>query len=188
MILLIDNYDSFTFNLYQYLGEMGQELQVVRNDKITIEEIEKLAPDHIVVSPGPGNPSQSGICLDVIKKFSGKIPILGICLGCQTMAQANGAKIVHAPVLFHGKTSTIQHNNSGVFKGLPEKITVARYHSLIINKTTLPDCFEITSWTDDGLIMSIRHKEYHVEGVQFHPESIMTKYGKEMLKHFISYR
>lgn len=188
MILLIDNYDSFTFNLYQYLGEMGQDIQVVRNDKITIEEIKTLAPNHIVLSPGPGNPSQAGICLDVIKTFSGKIPILGICLGCQSMGQANGAKIVHAPVLFHGKTSKIKHNDSGVFKGLPETITVARYHSLMIDKSSLPDCFEITSWTEDGLIMGIRHKVYHVEGLQFHPESIMTKHGKEMLKHFISYR
>lgn len=187
MILLIDNYDSFTFNLFQYLGEMGQELKVVRNDKISIEEIDRISPDHIVLSPGPGTPAQAGICIEAINAFAGKIPILGICLGYQSMGQAKGASIVHAPVLFHGKTSVIRHNNTGIFKGLPDKITVARYHSLIIDKKTLPECFEVTSWTDDGLIMGIRHKEYHVEGVQFHPESIMTEYGKEMLNHFVMY-
>lgn len=186
MILLIDNYDSFTFNLYQYLGEMGQELTVVRNDKITLQEIEKLAPDHIVLSPGPGTPTDAGICLDVIKTFSGKIPIFGICLGMQSMGQAFGAKIVHAPTLFHGKTSTVNHTDIGVFKGLPSEITVARYHSLIVDETTLADCFKVTSRTADGLIMGIRHKEFPVEGVQFHPESIMTEYGKEMLQNFLN--
>lgn len=185
MILLIDNYDSFTFNLYQYLGELGEEVQVFRNDKITIEEIEKKDPDQIVLSPGPGRPHQAGIMPDIIRHFTGKKPILGICLGYQAIGEVFGAKVVYAPVLFHGKTSTIKHLDSGIYQGLSQDIEVGRYHSLILEKETLPTCFEITAWTDDGLIMGIRHKEYPIEGIQFHPESVLTKDGKTMLNNFL---
>ncbi|MCG8336283.1 MAG: aminodeoxychorismate/anthranilate synthase component II [Proteobacteria bacterium] len=185
MILLLDNYDSFTFNLYQYLGEMGEEIQVFRNDKISLSDIDKMAPDHIVLSPGPGRPDQAGIMIDLIKKFAAKIPILGICLGFQGIGEAFGGKVVHAPELFHGKTSEINHLGIGLYQDLPQHIEVARYHSLIVEKESLPDCFQITSWTRDNLIMGIRHHKYPLEGIQFHPESVLTRDGKTMLKNFI---
>ena len=185
MILLIDNYDSFTFNLYQYLGEFGMEIQVHRNDRISLEEIERLAPQSIILSPGPGNPKSAGICIDAIKRFTGSIPILGVCLGHQSIAEALGGKVVHAPSIFHGKTSEIYHDNSGIYEGMPQGIEVGRYHSLIVERETLPDCFQISSWTKDGIIMGIRHKEHITEGIQFHPESILTPQGKQLLKNFV---
>lgn len=190
MLLMIDNYDSFTYNLVQYFGELGQEVHVYRNDKITLEEIEKLVPDHIVISPGPCTPNEAGISIDVINKFKGKIPILGVCLGHQSIGQAFGGRIVHAKNIMHGKTSEIHHNNTDIFKGLDEPFIATRYHSLVVEKETLPDCFEITAWTNsnDGSmdeIMGIRHKDYPVTGVQFHPESILTAYGHELLKNFL---
>ncbi len=186
MILLIDNYDSFTFNLYQYLGELGEDLQVVRNDKITLEEITEMNPDHIVLSPGPGRPDQAGIMIDVIKSFHTKIPMLGICLGFQAMGQAFGGKIIHAPVLFHGKTSPIFHVGTGLFDGLQQKVDVGRYHSLILEKKSLPDCFQIDAWTEDDLIMGIHHREYPIFGIQFHPESVLTRDGKAILANFLN--
>ena len=185
MILLIDNYDSFTFNLYQYLGELGEKIEVYRNDKITIREISNLKPERIVLSPGPGRPAQAGIMPDIIKAFYDSVPILGICLGFQGIGEAFGGNIIHAPELLHGKTSPISHINSGIFSGLPQKVEVGRYHSLILEKKSLPDCFHITAWTEDNLIMGISHKEYPVEGIQFHPESILTRDGKTMLRNFL---
>ncbi len=185
MILLLDNYDSFTFNLYQYLGELGAEIQVFRNDKINLTTIEKMAPSHIVLSPGPGRPREAGILINLVKTFANKIPILGICLGFQGIGEAFGGKVVHAPELFHGKTSKINHLGQGLYENLPQRIEVARYHSLIVERESLPDCFQITSWTDDNLIMGIRHTDYPVEGIQFHPESILTQNGKTMLKNFL---
>ena len=185
MILLIDNYDSFTFNLYQYLGELGEEIQVIRNDKITLEEIAEMRPDQIVLSPGPGRPHQAGILPTLISRFAGEIPILGICLGFQGIGEVFGGKIIHAPVLFHGKTSTIQHIGTGLFAGLPQEIEVGRYHSLIVEKASLPACFEITAWTEDGLVMGIRHTNFPIEGIQFHPESVLTGDGKTMLNNFL---
>jgi len=186
MILMIDNYDSFTYNLVQYLGELGEELQVYRNDKISIAEIEKLKPSRIVISPGPGRPSDAGISAEVIKKFSGKIPILGVCLGEQTMAEVFGGKVIRAERLMHGKVSEIQHDGKTIFKDLPNPFTATRYHSLIVEKKSLPDCFEISAWTDQDEIMGIRHKELKVEGVQFHPESILTEMGKKLLGNFLN--
>lgn len=185
MILLLDNYDSFTYNLYQYLGELGEEIAVFRNDKITLEEIENLGPTQIVLSPGPGRPSQAGIMIDVIKRFASNIPILGICLGFQGIGEAFGGNVVHAPQLFHGKTSIINHTGSGIFKGIPQSIEVGRYHSLIVDRDSLPACFTITAWTDDNLIMAMQHQEYPLVGIQFHPESILTPDGKTMLKNFL---
>lgn len=185
MILMIDNYDSFTYNLVQYFGELGEQLLVKRNDAITIEEIEKLKPEIIVVSPGPCSPNEAGISLEVIEYFAGKTPILGVCLGHQSIAQMFGGKVIRAKRLMHGKTSLIHHDNKGVNKGLSNPYVATRYHSLIVEKHTLPNCLEITSWTEEGEIMGIRHKEYAVEGVQFHPESIMTQDGKSLLKNFI---
>jgi anthranilate synthase/aminodeoxychorismate synthase-like glutamine amidotransferase len=185
MILLLDNYDSFTFNLYQYLGELGAEIEVVRNDKISLEQIENLNPERIVLSPGPGRPDQAGIMIDLIKYFAGKIPVLGICLGFQGMGQAFGGRVIHAPSLFHGKTSKINHIANGMFEGIPQRIEVGRYHSLIVERQTLPKCFEITAWTDDALIMGIRHRDFPMEGIQFHPESVLTRDGKTMLKNFL---
>lgn len=185
MILMIDNYDSFTFNLVQYFGELGEQLLVKRNDVITIKEIELLHPEIIVVSPGPCSPNEAGISLDVINYFAGKIPILGVCLGHQAIAQAFGGKVIRAKRLMHGKTSPIHHDDKGVNKGLFNPYVATRYHSLIVEKETLPECLEITSWTEEGEIMGIRHKELAVEGVQFHPESIMTEDGKQLLKNFI---
>lgn len=185
MILMIDNYDSFTYNLVQYLGEMGQQLKVFRNDKITIEEIEEMKPDRIVVSPGPCTPNEAGISVAAIKHFAGKVPILGVCLGHQSIGQAFGGEIVRAQNLMHGKTSKIHHDNGGVFKDMPNPFEATRYHSLIIRRETIPDCLQITAETDKREIMGVRHKDYPIEGVQFHPESILTEDGKRILANFI---
>lgn len=185
MILLIDNYDSFTYNLYQYLGELGYEVKVVRNDKITIPEIRELKPSHILLSPGPGRPEDAGIMLDVIRELSGEIPLLGICLGHQSIGEAFGGKVIHAPELFHGKSSMISHNNQGVFNNLPDPIEVGRYHSLIVEKESLPDCLSVTAWTKEGIIMGLKHNEHPTEGMQFHPESLLTPQGMQMLRSFI---
>jgi len=185
MILMIDNYDSFTYNLVQYLGEMGQQLKVFRNDKITVEEIEELKPDRIVISPGPCTPNEAGISVEAIKRFAGKVPILGVCLGHQSIGQAFGGEIVRAGRLMHGKTSMIHHDGEGVFAGLPNPFEATRYHSLVIRRETIPDCLQITAETDMREIMGVRHKEYPIEGVQFHPESILTQEGKKLLANFV---
>ena len=185
MLLMIDNYDSFTYNLVQYLAEIGQEVKVVRNDKISIEEINKLNPQYIVISPGPCTPNEAGISLELIEAFKGKIPILGVCLGHQSIGQAFGGKIIHAQTIMHGKTSKISHNNKGVFRGIKNPFIATRYHSLVIEKQTLPNCFDITAWTDDNEIMGIKHKELAIEGVQFHPESILSEHGHDLLKNFL---
>jgi anthranilate synthase/aminodeoxychorismate synthase-like glutamine amidotransferase len=185
MILIIDNYDSFTYNLVQYLGELGADIQVVRNDQTTIEAIEKQAPERIVISPGPKTPSEAGICLDVITAFAGRIPILGVCLGHQSIGQAFGGHVIRAPHLMHGKTSEIQHDGKTIFEGLPNPFPATRYHSLIVERETLPACLEISATTSDGLIMGLRHREMKVEGVQFHPESILTGAGKQLLGNFL---
>lgn len=190
MLLMIDNYDSFTYNLVQYLGELGEDVRVHRNDEITIEEIQALKPDRIVLSPGPCTPNEAGISLATIDAFAGKVPILGVCLGHQSIGQAFGGKIVKAKTLMHGKTSLMHHNNTGVFKELNNPYTATRYHSLVIDQATLPDCLEITAWTedDDGdmdEIMGVRHKSLAVEGVQFHPESILTEHGHDLLNNFL---
>ena len=185
MLLMIDNYDSFTYNLVQYLAEIGQEVKVVRNDKISIEEINKLNPQYIVISPGPCTPNEAGISLELIEAFKGKIPILGVCLGHQSIGQAFGGKIIHAQTIMHGKTSKIFHNNKGVFRGIKDPFIATRYHSLVIEKQTLPNCFDITAWTDDNEIMGIKHKELAIEGVQFHPESILSEHGHDLLKNFL---
>jgi anthranilate synthase component 2 len=182
---MIDNYDSFTYNLVQYLAEIGQKVEVVRNDKISIEEINKLNPRYIVISPGPCTPNEAGISLELIEAFKGKIPILGVCLGHQSIGQAFGGKIVHAQTIMHGKTSKISHNNNGVFRGIKNPFVATRYHSLVIEKQTLPNCFDITAWTDDNEIMGIKHKELAIEGVQFHPESILSEHGHDLLKNFL---
>ena len=185
MLLMIDNYDSFTYNLVQYLAEIGQEVKVVRNDKISIEEINKLNPQYIVISPGPCTPNEAGISLELIEAFKGKIPILGVCLGHQSIGQAFGGSIIHAQTIMHGKTSKISHNNKGVFRGIKDPFVATRYHSLVIEKQTLPNCFDITAWTDDNEIMGIKHKELAIEGVQFHPESILSEHGHDLLKNFL---
>lgn len=185
MLLMLDNYDSFTYNLVQYFGELGEDVRVYRNDEITLEEIAKLKPARIVVSPGPCSPAEAGISVPLIKEFAGKIPLLGVCLGHQSIGAAFGGDIVHAKQLMHGKTSPVHHNNVGVFKGLPNPLTVTRYHSLAIKRETLPDCLEVTAWTDDGEIMGVRHKTLDVEGVQFHPESILTERGHDLLRNFL---
>ena len=185
MLLMIDNYDSFTYNLVQYLAEIGQEVKVVRNDKISIEEINKLNPQYIVISPGPCTPNEAGISLELVEAFKGKIPILGVCLGHQSIGQAFGGKIIHAQTIMHGKTSKIFHNNKGVFRGIKDPFVATRYHSLVIEKQTLPNCFDITAWTDDNEIMGIKHKELAIEGVQFHPESILSEHGHDLLKNFL---
>ncbi len=185
MILMIDNYDSFTFNLVQYLGELGEDIRVYRNDKITVDKIEGMAPDHIVISPGPCTPNEAGVSLEVIEKLGAKIPILGVCLGHQSIGQAYGGKVIRAENLMHGKTSTIHHDGKSLFANIPSPFTATRYHSLIVEKESLPDCFEVSAWTDQGEIMGIRHKEHPVEGVQFHPESILTEHGREMLGNFL---
>ncbi len=185
MILIIDNYDSFTYNLVQYLGELGAEPIAARNDEITIEDIENLAPQQIVISPGPGTPDSAGITLETIQTFAGKIPILGVCLGHQAIGQAFGGKVVRAPYLMHGKTSEICHDGQTLFEGLPYRFTATRYHSLIVDRDTVPPVLEISATTPDGLIMGLRHKEFICEGVQFHPESIMTPVGKQLLSNFL---
>ena len=185
MILVIDNYDSFTYNLVQYLGELGADLRVFRNDKITLDEIEAMAPDKIVMSPGPCTPNEAGICLGLIRRFSGNIPLLGVCLGHQAIGQAFGGEVVRAPYLMHGKVSQIHHDGRTLFAGLENPFTATRYHSLIVKRETLPDCFEVSAETADGLIMGLRHKTMPVEGVQFHPESILTSEGKKLLKNFL---
>ena len=185
MILVIDNYDSFTYNLVQYLGELGAVLEVVRNDQTTVETIAKQVPERIVISPGPKTPSEAGICLDVITAFAGRIPILGVCLGHQAIGQAFGGQVIRAPELMHGKTSQIQHDSKTIFAGLPNPFPATRYHSLIVARETLPDCLEISACTSEGLIMGLRHKQMKVEGVQFHPESILTQAGKQLLGNFL---
>jgi anthranilate synthase component 2/para-aminobenzoate synthetase component 2 len=186
MLLMIDNYDSFTYNLVQYLGELGEDIRVFRNDKISIPEIEKLNPDKIVISPGPCTPNEAGISIDVVRYFAGQIPLLGVCLGHQSVGAAFGAEIVNAPRLMHGKTSMIHHDGKTVFKNLPNPFEATRYHSLIIKKETLSKDFEITAWTDQDEIMGIRHKKFALEGVQFHPESILTSAGKDLLRNFLN--
>ncbi|NEP53916.1 MAG: aminodeoxychorismate/anthranilate synthase component II [Moorea sp. SIO3C2] len=192
MIIVIDNYDSFTYNLVQYLGELGtqlpvaSEIQVYRNDKIDIEKIRQLNPDGVVISPGPGRPENAGISKDIYSNLGSILPIIGVCLGHQALGQVFGGKIVSAPVLMHGKTSEIHHSGVGVFRGLPNPFTATRYHSLVIDRSSFPDVLEITAWVDDGTIMGVRHRNYtHIEGVQFHPESILTSSGKQLLKNFL---
>jgi len=185
MLLLIDNYDSFTYNLFQYLSELGQEVVVVRNNETTIPKIERMKPERIVISPGPSTPQNAGISNDVIKHFGQKIPVLGVCLGHQCIGHSYGAIVAQAKQIMHGKSSLIHHSNKGVFNGLPDPFSAIRYHSLVIIREHLPECLEITAWTDDGEIMGVRHKQYKVEGVQFHPESFMTEHGKEILRNFL---
>ncbi len=190
MLLMIDNYDSFTYNLVQYFGELGADVQVYRNDQITIEAIESLAPDHLVISPGPCTPNEAGISVEAIKHFAGKLPILGVCLGHQSIGQAFGGNIIHAKEIMHGKTSMVYHSDSGVFRGLDNPFEATRYHSLVIEQASLPECLEITAWTqtEDGEmdeIMGVRHKTLPIEGVQFHPESILTRHGHDLLKNYL---
>ncbi|WP_431026002.1 anthranilate synthase component II [Halomonas sp. H5] len=189
-VLMIDNFDSFTYNVVQYLAELGAEVITHRNDAITLEEIEALAPSHIVISPGPCTPNEAGISLEVIRHFAGKLPILGICLGHQAIGQVYGGEVVRAPQVMHGKTSQVRHHHHGVFEGLADPLEVTRYHSLVVAAETLPECLEVTAWVDDddvtpGLIMGLRHKTLDVEGVQFHPESILTRQGHELLANFL---
>jgi anthranilate synthase/aminodeoxychorismate synthase-like glutamine amidotransferase len=186
MLLLIDNYDSFTYNLYQYLSELGADVTVIRNDKTDIEEIEAMAPEGIVISPGPCTPSEAGISNDVIRHFGPQLPVLGVCLGHQCIGEAYGATVDRAGEIRHGKTSMIHHDGQGVFAGLPDPFEAIRYHSLVIYPETLPDCLQITAQTDNGLVMGVRHTEYPVEGVQFHPESIMTRVGHDLLRNYLN--
>ena len=192
MLLMLDNYDSFTFNIVQYFGELGADVQVYRNDELTVEQIAELKPDQLVISPGPCTPSEAGISVQAISYFAGKLPILGVCLGHQSIGQAFGGNIVHAREVMHGKTSPILHADTGVFSDLPNPFQATRYHSLVIDKTTLPECLEITAWTErDGEmdeIMGVRHREYDIQGVQFHPESILTEHGHQLLKNFLEGR
>ncbi len=185
MLLMIDNYDSFTYNLVQYLGELGEEVRTYRNDEISLQEIEAIKPDRIMLSPGPCTPNEAGISLSVIDHFAGRVPLMGVCLGHQSIGQAFGGKVVHAKEIMHGKTSQLRHRRQGVFKDLPNPFTVTRYHSLVVEKNSLPDCLEVTAWTDDGEIMGLRHRDMAIEGVQFHPESILTEYGHALLKNFL---
>ena len=186
MLLMIDNYDSFTYNLVQYLGELGEDVKVARNDEISLEEIERLAPASIVISPGPCTPNEAGISLALIARFAGKVPILGVCLGHQAIGQAFGGKVVHAQTLMHGKVSRIHHSGKGVFRGLPSPYDATRYHSLAIERASCPAELEITAWTEDGDIMGVRHRSLPVEGVQFHPESILTEHGHALLRNFLA--
>ncbi|MEW6163414.1 MAG: aminodeoxychorismate/anthranilate synthase component II [Nitrospirota bacterium] len=188
MLLMIDNYDSFTYNLVQYFGELGEDIKVFRNDKITIHEIERLNPERIVISPGPCTPKEAGISVELIRYFAGSIPILGVCLGHQSIGAAFGGEIIRAPRLMHGKTSMILHDGRTIFEGLPNPFEATRYHSLVIRKETLPDCLKITAWTDRDEIMGVRHRDLIIEGVQFHPESILTKVGKDLLRNFLRLR
>ena len=185
MLLMIDNYDSFTYNLVQYLGELGEDVHTYRNDRITLDEIEAMQPDRIVISPGPCTPNEAGISVPLLKHFAGRLPILGVCLGHQSIGAAFGGRVVRAREVMHGKTSPIEHTGVGVFRGLPSPYTVIRYHSLAIERATLPDCLEVTAWTADGEIMGVRHREFAIEGVQFHPESILTEHGHALLKNFL---
>jgi len=185
MIVMIDNYDSFTYNLVQYLGEMGQELKVFRNDKVTIPEIEALKPERIVISPGPCTPKEAGVSVEVIRYFAGKVPILGVCLGHQSIGYAFGGEIVRADRLMHGKTSMIHHDGQSVFRGLPNPFEATRYHSLVVRRETMPDCLVVTAETDEREVMGIRHRDLPVEGVQFHPESVLTEAGKRLLRNFV---
>ena len=186
MLLVIDNYDSFTFNLVQYLGELGADLEVHRNDQITVKEIEKMGPERIVLSPGPCTPKEAGICVPLVKKLAGKFPILGVCLGHQSIAEAFGARVIRAPYLMHGKTSQIHHDRKTLFKGLPQDFTATRYHSLMVERDSLPESLDVSASTADGLIMGLRHKKHPIEGVQFHPESILTDTGKNLLRNFLN--
>ncbi|ARC13054.1 anthranilate synthase component II [Neisseria meningitidis] len=185
MLLFIDNYDSFTYNIVQYFTELGQEVAVRRNDDITLEEIEALNPQYLVIGPGPCSPKEAGISVAAMRHFAGRLPIMGVCLGHQTIGEAFGGRIVRAKTLMHGKVSPVYHSGKGMFKGLPNPVTCTRYHSLVIERGTLPECLEITAWTEDGEIMGVRHKEYAVEGVQFHPEALLTEYGHDMLNNFL---
>ena len=185
MLLMIDNYDSFTYNLVQYFGELGEDVRTYRNDEITLEEIEKLNPTRICISPGPCTPHEAGVSVPVLQHFAGKKPILGVCLGHQSIGAAFGGKVIRAKEVMHGKTSPIEHTGVGVFKGLPSPYTIIRYHSLAIERETLPDCLEVTAWTADGEIMGVRHKEFQIEGVQFHPESILSEHGHALLQNFL---
>jgi anthranilate synthase component 2 len=186
MLLMIDNYDSFTYNLVQYLGELGEEVKVVRNDELGVDEIERLAPARIVLSPGPCTPNEAGVSLAVIERFKGRVPILGVCLGHQAIGQAFGGKVVHAKTLMHGKVSRVHHSGEGVFRGLPTPYDATRYHSLAIERASCPADLEVTAWTDDGEIMGVRHRHLAVEGVQFHPESILTEHGHALLRNFLN--
>ena len=185
MLLMIDNYDSFTYNLVQYLGELGEELKVFRNDKITLKKIKALHPEKIVISPGPGTPAEAGISKELIREFAAKVPVLGVCLGHQCIGEVYGGKVIPAKRLMHGKTSLIYHNSKGIFKNIPNPFEATRYHSLLVEKKSLPACLEITAWTKEGEIMGLQHKEYPLFGVQFHPESILTKAGKDILRNFL---
>jgi anthranilate synthase component 2 len=191
MLLMIDNYDSFTYNLVQYLGELGQDVRVVRNDALTLGEIEALKPSRIVISPGPGTPDDAGVSLALLRELGGKVPIFGVCLGHQALGQASGGKVVRAREIMHGKTSLIHHKNVGVFAGLPNPFEATRYHSLVVEKSTLPDCLEVTAWTQNAQgemdeIMGLRHRDLAIEGVQFHPESILTQHGHDLLRNFLA--
>lgn len=185
MLLMIDNYDSFTYNLVQYLGELGEDIRVFRNDKITLKEMEDMDPERIVISPGPCTPNEAGISIDAIRRFAGKKPILGVCLGHQSIGAAFGGEIIRAGRLMHGKTSMIHHDGKTIFEGLPNPFEATRYHSLLIRRETIPECLEISAWTDAGEIMGVRHRDFIVEGVQFHPESILTTVGKDILRNFL---
>jgi len=186
MLLMIDNYDSFTYNLVQYLGELGEDVKVIRNDELTVDEIERLAPARIVLSPGPCTPNEAGVTLAVVDRFKGRVPILGVCLGHQAIGQAFGGRVVHARTLMHGKVSRIHHGGAGVFRGLPTPYDATRYHSLAIQRETCPPDLEVTAWTEDGEIMGVRHRTLEIEGVQFHPESILTEHGHALLRNFLT--
>ncbi|TVO63271.1 anthranilate synthase component II [Denitromonas ohlonensis] len=186
MLLMIDNYDSFTYNLVQYFGELGAKVKTFRNDEISVEQIGHMAPTHLVISPGPCTPNEAGISVEAIKRYAGTLPILGVCLGHQSIGAAYGGKVVHAKRLMHGKTSPVHHLDQGVFKGLPNPLVSTRYHSLAVERESLPDCLEVTAWTEDGEIMGLRHKTLDVEGVQFHPESILTQHGHDLLRNFLN--
>jgi anthranilate synthase/aminodeoxychorismate synthase-like glutamine amidotransferase len=185
MLLVIDNYDSFTYNLVQYLGELGERIEVRRNDDVTVDEVEKLSPDRIVISPGPGVPNEAGVSLQVIEEFGGKVPILGVCLGHQAIGQAFGGRVVRAAHLVHGKSSTVQHDRKTIFEDLEQNFSAGRYHSLVVERESLPDCLEVSATTPNGTIMGLRHRKMKIEGVQFHPESIMTTEGKKLLANFL---
>ena len=186
MLVMIDNYDSFTYNLVQYFGELGQQVKVFRNDELTVQQLADLSPQFLVISPGPRTPNEAGISVQAISRFAGKIPVLGVCLGHQSIGQAFGGKVVHAQSIMHGKTSMIKHTGNGVFTGLDNPFQATRYHSLVIKKASMPECLEVTAWTDDGEVMAVKHREFAVEGVQFHPESIETHHGHRLLRNFLN--